>query len=317
MVATLVSPLAQHQRRAVPRPHGRAPADRRPRRAAARARPDRARCCSRSCRAAGWRWLRVLAHPVVALTAVGGRLLRLAPAGALPGRGRATTPCTRSSTCCSWRCGMAMWMALLGPLPKPAWFGNGAKIGYIIAVRLIESVLANVAAVVGRPCSIPATRRGERLWHVSPLADQSTAGAIMMVEGSIVTICLFGWLFWRAARESEERQALVELAAARGVELRRSGPPARWPPAAATRCASASSRVSSRPARSAAPSRPRCPRRARPARRGGELAGAQVRAQRLDRRRAASTTSPTAGASAAAQGLGVAGGAAGRWPAPP
>ena len=41
----------------------------------------------------------------------------------------------------------------------------------------------------------------------------------MMIEGSIVTILLFGWLFLRAARESEEKQALVELAAARGVEL--------------------------------------------------------------------------------------------------
>ena len=41
----------------------------------------------------------------------------------------------------------------------------------------------------------------------------------MMVEGSIVTILLFGWLFLRAARESEERQELLELAAARGVAL--------------------------------------------------------------------------------------------------
>jgi cytochrome c oxidase assembly factor CtaG len=115
-------------------------------------------------------------------------------------------------------CGMLMWMALLGPLPKPAWFGNGAKLGYIIAVRLIESVLANVLLWSGSEF-YPRYLRGERLWHVSPLADQSTAGAIMMVEGSIVTICLFGWLFWRAAGESEERQALVELAASRGVEL--------------------------------------------------------------------------------------------------
>jgi putative membrane protein len=115
-------------------------------------------------------------------------------------------------------CGMAMWMALLGPLPKPAWFGNGAKLVYIVAVRLIESVLANALLWSGT-IFYPRYARGERLWNVSPLSDQSAAGAIMMVEGSIVTICLFGWLFWRAARESEERQQLVELAAARGVEL--------------------------------------------------------------------------------------------------
>jgi hypothetical protein len=41
----------------------------------------------------------------------------------------------------------------------------------------------------------------------------------MMVEGSILTICLFGWLFLRSAREGEERQELLELAAAGGVAL--------------------------------------------------------------------------------------------------
>jgi putative membrane protein len=115
-------------------------------------------------------------------------------------------------------CGMAMWMALLGPLPKPAWFGNGAKLVYIVAVRLIESVLANALLWSGT-VFYPRYARGERLWNVTPLADQSAAGAIMMVEGSIVTICLFGWLFWRTASESEERQQLIELAASRGVEL--------------------------------------------------------------------------------------------------
>jgi len=115
-------------------------------------------------------------------------------------------------------CGMAMWMALLGPLPKPAWFGNFARLVYIVAVRLVQSVLANALLWSGTVL-YPRYAAGERSWHVSPLADQSTAGAIMMVEGSLVTIGLFGWLFLRAARESEERQALLDLAASRGVEL--------------------------------------------------------------------------------------------------
>ena len=34
-----------------------------------------------------------------------------------------------------------------------------------------------------------------------------------------MTIALFGWLFVRTAREAEERQELLELAASRGVEL--------------------------------------------------------------------------------------------------
>jgi len=42
---------------------------------------------------------------------------------------------------------------------------------------------------------------------------------VMMVWESIFTICLFGWLFLRAAREGEERQGLLDLAGARGIAL--------------------------------------------------------------------------------------------------
>jgi putative membrane protein len=40
-----------------------------------------------------------------------------------------------------------------------------------------------------------------------------------MIEGSLVTVLLLGWLFIKAARESDERQALLEFASARGVAL--------------------------------------------------------------------------------------------------
>jgi putative membrane protein len=115
-------------------------------------------------------------------------------------------------------CGMFMWMALLGPLPKPAWFGNMAALVYILLVRFIETVLANVLLWSGTTF-YPRYAAGERYWHVSPAADQSIAGAVMMIEGSIVTLALFCWLFLRTARQSEERQALLDLAASRGVEL--------------------------------------------------------------------------------------------------
>jgi hypothetical protein len=41
----------------------------------------------------------------------------------------------------------------------------------------------------------------------------------MMVEQGLVTLGLFTWLFFRAAQQSEERQALLDLAAERGVPL--------------------------------------------------------------------------------------------------
>ena len=41
----------------------------------------------------------------------------------------------------------------------------------------------------------------------------------MMVEQGLVTMGLFAWLFFRAAKQSDERQALLDLAAERGVPL--------------------------------------------------------------------------------------------------
>lgn len=115
-------------------------------------------------------------------------------------------------------CGINMWMCLFGPLPMPAWFGSFAKLAYIVAVRLSGALLGNVFVWSGTVL-YPTYASGERYWHVSPQSDQVAAGAVMMVEGSILTLILFGWLFLRAAREGEERQELLELAGARGVAL--------------------------------------------------------------------------------------------------
>lgn len=114
--------------------------------------------------------------------------------------------------------GINMWMALLGPLPKPAWFGNFAKLVYIIVVRLTSTVLANVF-VWSNDAFFDVYAEGERAHAITPHTDQVVAGSIMMVEGSILTVCLFGWLFLRSAREGEERQELLDLAAAGGVAL--------------------------------------------------------------------------------------------------
>jgi cytochrome c oxidase assembly factor CtaG len=114
--------------------------------------------------------------------------------------------------------GMNMWMCLFGPLPMPAWFGNLQKLVYILAVRLAGAILGNIFAWSGT-VFYPDYAKGERYWHVTPIADQNLAGAIMMVEGSILTICLFAWLFLKTAREGEERQDLLDFAHARGLEL--------------------------------------------------------------------------------------------------
>jgi len=119
---------------------------------------------------------------------------------------------------CFLAAGIAMWMALLGPLPSPAWFGNLARLGYIVAVRLIEGVLGNIL-LWSHTIFYPYYIVHEAAYGISPLGDQIDAGAVMMVEGSIVTILLFAWLFMRAAGQSEQRQQLLDFARANHLEL--------------------------------------------------------------------------------------------------
>ena len=108
--------------------------------------------------------------------------------------------------------GANMWMPLFGPLPRPEWFGNLGRLAYIVAVRLIGAILANVLLWAGEPLY-------DGYAADEALTDQTLAATIMMVEGSLLTLVLFGWLFLKAAREGEERQALLDLAQSRGVEL--------------------------------------------------------------------------------------------------
>jgi cytochrome c oxidase assembly factor CtaG len=115
-------------------------------------------------------------------------------------------------------CGCLMWMALLGPLPRPAWFTNAWKLGYVIAVRFTGIVLGNVFMWSGTVL-YPIYDKGEAKWGISAITDQSIAGVVMMVEGMFVSLGVFAWLFFRTAQEGVERQHLIELAQERGIAL--------------------------------------------------------------------------------------------------
>lgn len=158
--------------------------------------------------------LRVLAHPLVALPLwalnLGFWHLPFAYQGAL--RHDALHALEHL---CFFVTGVLMWAPVFETLPAPAWFGTGAKMGYVVAVRLYETVIANVFLWAGGVL-YPFYERGEELWGISPEADQALAGTVMMIEGSIVTMAALAWLFLRLARESELRQSLIE----RGLDPR-------------------------------------------------------------------------------------------------
>jgi putative membrane protein len=152
--------------------------------------------------------LRVLAHPLVALPLWAVNLFlwhlpRLYEAAIDNGAVHALEHVFFFST------GVLMWAAVVEVLPGPEWFGTAAKFGYVIAVRLFETVLGNIFIWSGTPI-YGAYDDGVERWGIGPLQDQGLAGTIMMLEGSLVTIGALAWLFLKLAAEGELRQQLLE-----------------------------------------------------------------------------------------------------------
>jgi putative membrane protein len=114
--------------------------------------------------------------------------------------------------------GCLMWMPVFGPLPKPQWFTAGWKVGYVIAVRFSGAILGNVLMWSGTVL-YPRYAAGEAYWGISPIADQSTAGVVMMIEGTFLALGILAWVFFEAAREGIEKQKLLDLARDSGIEL--------------------------------------------------------------------------------------------------
>jgi putative membrane protein len=114
--------------------------------------------------------------------------------------------------------GCVMWMPVLGPLPTPSWFNAGWKVVYVIVVRFVSTVLGNVFIWSGT-VFYPAYEPGDAAHGISPLTDQGVAGAIMMGEGMIVTLAVLTWAFLKWAADTTERQRLLDLAEAQGIEL--------------------------------------------------------------------------------------------------
>jgi putative membrane protein len=114
--------------------------------------------------------------------------------------------------------GCLMWMPIFGPLPKPQWFTAGWKVVYVIAVRFAGVILGNVLMWSGTVL-YTVYAKGEQEWGISAVADQSTAGVVMMVEGTFLGLGLLAWFFFEWSREGIEKQRLLDLALERGVDL--------------------------------------------------------------------------------------------------
>ena len=93
----------------------------------------------------------------------------------------------------------------------PSWFGGGAQVGYVVVARLASAGLGNILMWSGAVLYVEYAP-GEDYWNISAVADQGTAGVIMMVEGGLVTLGVLAWALLRWAARDTEKQRLLELA---------------------------------------------------------------------------------------------------------
>lgn len=114
--------------------------------------------------------------------------------------------------------GVLLWLALIGPLPRPAWFRGWSELGYVFLVRGAGAVLGNVL-IWAQTVIYPVYRASDGARGLNPISDQNLAGAAMMVEQMLLTALLVGWLFLRFARREEEQQRLLDAADRRGLPL--------------------------------------------------------------------------------------------------
>jgi cytochrome c oxidase assembly factor CtaG len=114
--------------------------------------------------------------------------------------------------------GTLLWLALIGPLPKPAWFAGWGSLVYVIGVRLIGAILGNVL-IWAQTVFYPVYNASDAARGLSALSDQNVAGGVMMVEEMILTTILLGWIFYRFAKQDEDRQELLDWASEHGIEL--------------------------------------------------------------------------------------------------
>jgi putative membrane protein len=163
------------------------------------------------------RWLRPLAHPVAALViwALDNYIWRVPLLYQAAIRHDLLHALEHASYL--W-CGMLLWIALLGPLPKPGWFTNWGRLAYVVAIRFAGALLANLF-IWSQTLFYPVYRASDAREGLNPLSDQNVAGALMMLEQLLLTVCLLAWLFLRVAAQDEDRQQLLDLAAEHGTPL--------------------------------------------------------------------------------------------------
>ncbi len=106
-----------------------------------------------------------------------------------------------------------MWMPVASPLPEIRRIKPPAQMLYLFLQTIVPTVPASFLTFNDRPLyRIYATF--PRLWNISALTDQQTAGLIMKIVGGlflwlIIAMIFFRWYASEERREKEEKDAVL------------------------------------------------------------------------------------------------------------
>jgi cytochrome c oxidase assembly factor CtaG len=102
--------------------------------------------------------------------------------------------------------GLLFWWPVIQPWPsRPVW-PRWAMIPYLALADLQNTALSAILTFADRVI-YPTYDTVPRLWGISALEDQATAGVIMWVPGSIAFLLPLGWLIARQLTPSEGTSA--------------------------------------------------------------------------------------------------------------
>ena len=108
--------------------------------------------------------------------------------------------------------GIVVWWPALEPKRRQL-HGDLWKIGHILAARMIGMFLGMAFVLIREPIYTGVYGAGERR-GMSALADQQTAGAIMVAVDIAIMMFALSFFFWQAARQHDRDEAAERARAA-------------------------------------------------------------------------------------------------------
>ena len=108
--------------------------------------------------------------------------------------------------------GVLVWWSAIEPKRRQLR-GELWKIGHIIGARMIGMFLGMAFVLIREPIYTGVYGSGER-HGISALADQQTAGAMMVAFDIVVMVFALAFFFWQAARQHDRDEAAERARAA-------------------------------------------------------------------------------------------------------